>query len=129
MGTLLQSGVPLLEVIRLASNTVRNVVFQELFETLQGEILAGRKMAPILERSVCVPDGTADLVSTAESSGELGPVLQSIGEFYQDEGEQRLRDLVKVLEPAIIVSMGVVVAGVVLSIMLPLIKLTSMGGR
>ena len=129
MGTLLQSGVPFLEVIRLAASTVNNVMFREMFNDLQQEILAGRKTASLLERSICVPEGTADLISTAESSGELGPVLQSIGEFYQEEGEQRLRDLVKVLEPAIIVSMGVVVAGVVLSIMLPLIKLTSMGGR
>ncbi|WP_166831138.1 type II secretion system F family protein [Thalassoroseus pseudoceratinae] len=129
MGTLLQSGVPLLEVIRLARSTVNNVMFHDLFDELQQEILAGRMTAPLMEHSICVPEGTAELISTAESSGDLGPVLQSIGEFYQEEGEQRLRDLVKVLEPAIIVSMGVVVAGVVLSIMLPLIKLTSVGGR
>ena len=129
MGTMMHSGVPLLEAMRLASSTVRNVLFHDLFRKVEDEVLAGRPMAPVLARSNCVPDGTSDLIATAESSGDLAGVLRTVGDFYQEEGEQRLRDLVKVLEPVIIIAMGVVVAGIVLSIMLPLIKLTTMGGH
>lgn len=129
IGTMLHSGVPLMEAMRLAAGTVNNLVFRDLFETLESEILAGRHMSPVLSTSVCVPEGTSDLIATAETSGDLGGVLQTIGDFYQDEGEQRLRDLVKILEPAIIIVMGIVVAGIVLAIMLPLIKLATLGGR
>ena len=129
IGTMLHSGMPLLDAMRLAAGTVNNVVFRDLFAELESEVLAGRHMAPILMDSPCVPAGTSDLISTAETSGDLGGVLQTVGDFYQDEGEQQLRNLVKVLEPAIIIVMGVIVAGIVLAIMLPLIKLATLGGR
>lgn len=129
IGTMLHSGVPLLDAMRLASSTVRNVLFHDLFARLETEILAGRPLSPVLAGSNCIPDGAADLIATAESSGDLGEVLKTVGDFYQDEGEQRLRDLIKVLEPVIIIGMGIVVAGIVLAIMLPLIKLTTMGAH
>jgi type II secretory pathway component PulF len=53
-------------------------------------------------------------------------VLQSVGEYYEDEGERRLRDLIKILEPAIILLLGAIVAGIVLSIVLPLLDVTTM---
>lgn len=129
IGTMLHSGVPLLDAMRLAAGTASNVLFRDLFAQLEAEVLAGRHMSPLLADSVCVPEGTSDLISTAETSGDLGGVLQTVGDFYQDEGEQQLRNLVKVLEPAIIIVMGVIVAGIVLAIMLPLIKLATLGGR
>lgn len=129
IGTMLHSGVPLLDAMRLAAGTVNNVVFRDLFAEVESEVLAGRHMSPVMADSKCVPEGTSDLISTAETSGDLGGVLQTVGDFYQDEGEQQLRNLVKVLEPAIIIVMGVVVAGIVLAIMLPLIKLATLGGR
>lgn len=129
IGTMLRSGVPLLEAMRLAASTVNNALFRELFISVESEILGGRPMAPLMAGSPCLPEGTSDLISTAETSGDLASVMCAIGDFYQEEGEQQLRSLVKILEPAIIVVMGTVVAGLVLAIMLPLIKLTSAGGR
>jgi len=60
------------------------------------------------------------MVATAERTGRLGTVMETVGEFYEEDGERRLLELTKYLEPAIIVCMGVLVAGIVLSIMLPM---------
>ncbi|MEZ6068081.1 MAG: type II secretion system F family protein [Planctomycetaceae bacterium] len=127
LATILQSGVPLLDAIQLSRRTVSNQNFQALLRSLEDEIMAGRPLSPGLERSICLPDGTSDLVSTAESAGELGSVLELVGQFYEEEGEQRLKGLVRVLEPVIIITMGIFVASIVLAIMLPLLDLSTSG--
>ena len=66
-----------------------------------------------------VPSAAAQMIATAERTGTLATVTQLTGEFYEEEGETRLRDLATILEPLIIVVMGVVVAFVVVSVMLP----------
>ena len=67
-----------------------------------------------------VPPAAAQMIATAEQTGTLATVTQLMGEFYEEEGETRLRDLATILEPLIIVVMGVVVAIVVMSVMLPI---------
>jgi type II secretory pathway component PulF len=65
------------------------------------------------------------MIATGERAGKLPSVLQSVGEYFEDEGERRLRTLVKMLEPAIIIGLGAIVALVVLSIVLPLLDVTT----
>ncbi|HUG89650.1 MAG TPA: type II secretion system F family protein [Planctomycetaceae bacterium] len=126
MGTVLQTGIPLLDAIRLCRASVQNRQYRSLFDTLERDVLNGSGMSRALAQSPFVPPGAAEMVATAERTGRLGPIMQLVGEFYEDDGEQRLRRLVKLLEPAIIVAMGAVVAGVVLAVMLPLLDISSM---
>ena len=65
------------------------------------------------------------MIQTAERTGRLAPVMVSMGSFYEEEGEQKVRDLVKRLEPLIIIALGVVVCGVVMAIMLPLLEIST----
>jgi len=58
----------------------------------------------------------------------LGPVLQTVGEFYESEGEEKLRDAVKIAEPVIIIGLGIVVGGIVLSVMMPMLDITTANG-
>lgn len=125
LATMLQSGVPLLESIRLCNRSVNNELFHELFDEMERDILNGTGIAATLAAAPFIPRGAAEMVATAEQSGQLGAVMELVGEFYEDEGERRIRDLVKLLEPLIIVVMGVVVAFVVASVMLPLFDLSS----
>ncbi len=125
IGTMLQSGVALLDAIRLCRWSVKCLPFDRLFAQMEEEILAGRGISHVLAAAKCVPVGTAEMIATAEMSGSLGSVMEMVGEFYEEEGERRIRDLVKLLEPAIIVLMGGLVAVVVASVMLPLFDLSS----
>ncbi len=125
LGTMLENGVPLLDSIRLCRKATRNSLFQEMFEKVEHEILQGEGMSQTLVDTSFLPAGAAHMISTGERTGKLPAVLQSVGEYFEDEGERRLRTLVKMLEPAIIVGLGGVVAVVVLSIILPLLDVTT----
>ncbi len=125
LGTMLENGVPLLESIRLCRKATRNGLFREMFEKVEKEILQGEGMSQTLVNANFLPAGAAHMVSTGERTGKLPAVLLSVGEYFEDEGERRLRTLVKMLEPAIIIGLGGVVAVVVLSIILPLLDVTT----
>ena len=64
------------------------------------------------------------MIATAKRSGRLADVIQTVGEFYEEEGERQIKTAVKFLEPAIILSMGVFVSFIVMSVMLPLLDVT-----
>lgn len=122
LGTMLQSGVPLLEAIRLVRSSVRNSVFRSVFDTLENEVVNGGGIGRALLATSFVPSGAARMVVTAERTGRLGLVVEKVGAFYEDDGERRLNEVSKFVEPAIIIIMGTIVAFVVVSVMLPMIK-------
>lgn len=124
LGAMLQSGVPLLPALQLARGSVKNSVFRELFNSLEVEVLNGRGIGAALAATPIVPGGASRMILTAEKTGRLGLVMQKVGSFYEDDGERRLQELSKYLEPVIIIGMGCMVAMVVLSIMLPMISLS-----
>ena len=126
LGLMLDSGVPLLESLRLVRSSIRNSLFREVFEDLEEDVTNGRGMGNCLLNAKVVPDMAAQMMVTAERTGSLGMVTQLIGEHFEEEGETRLRGLVALLEPAIIVFMGVVVALVVLAVMLPMFDLATL---
>ena len=126
-GVLLESGVPLLEVLQLTQAVSKNSLIRDLNERMQQSVLVGKNMSAALVGSECVPDGALEMVATAEANGQLGSVLQTVGEFFESEGEQQLKEVVKVAEPAVIVGLGIVVGAVVLAVMLPMLDLSTAG--
>jgi type II secretory pathway component PulF len=126
LGIMIDSGVPLLESLRLVRSSVRNSLFREVFEAIEEDVINGRGMTNCLLSAEVVPDTAAEMMVTAERTGTLGMVTQLIGQHFEEEGESRLRGLVALLEPAIIVFMGVVVALVVLAVMLPMFDLATL---
>ena len=125
LGTMLQSGIPLLEGLELCRESVRNRVYRDLFDAMSESVVNGGGIGPILDESNVVPDGAAQMVGTAEQTGRLGEVINTIGEFYEEEGEQKIRGLAKLLEPLVIVVMGSVVGFVVMAVMLPLLDVSA----
>jgi type II secretory pathway component PulF len=128
LGAMLQTGVPLLEALRLGRNSIANRRFRDLLVDLEDEVINGRGIGATLAGIDFIPPGAAQMIRTAEHSGHLGDVMLMAGEFYEEEGERQVRTLVKLLEPAVIVVMGVVVAGIVLAVMLPLLDVSTMSG-
>ncbi len=129
LGTMLESGVPLLEAIQLCRSSVKNTLYRELFDMLEHDVLNGRGMGHALASTKIIPPGAAQMVLTAEQSGKLAQVMQTVGEFYEEDGERRVRESAKLLEPAIIVMMGFVVAVVVMSVMLPLLDFSTLSSQ
>ena len=125
MGDLLESGVPLVEALKLSRSAVKNMLLQELLESVENEVVNGRGMSGEISRSELIPAGAAQMIVTAERTGRLGNVLQLIGEHYEEQGEQQLRQAARVVEPGIIVVMGIAVGAVVMAIMLPLLDVST----
>lgn len=126
MGTMLDSGIPLLDAIKLCRLAVPNQLYHRLFDSLEQEVLNGRGIADTLTRTPFIPPGATQMVATAERTGRLGQVLQTVGAFYEEDGERQARQLAKLLEPAVIVAMGGVVSIVVAAIMLPLLDISTL---
>ncbi len=126
LGLMIESGVPLLEGLRLTRNSVRNMLYRKLFDDLEESILNGRGLAASLIGAGFVPAVAAEMVLTAERTGTLGMVTELMGEHYEEEGESKLRELATILEPLIIVAMGVVVATIVMAVMLPMFDIATM---
>jgi type II secretory pathway component PulF len=127
MGTMLQSGVPLLEGLQLCRSTISNRHFRAIFDALEREVLAGRGLGQTLLASSYIPAGAAQMMLTAERSGRMGQVMQMVGEYYEDDGERKLQDFARLLEPVIIVIMGGLVALIVASVMLPMLDVSTGG--
>jgi type II secretory pathway component PulF len=119
LGTMVESGVPLLDGLRLTRSATGNVLYRELFENVEAEVLNGRGLGQTFLSASFVPAAASQMIATAERTGTLASVTQLMGQFYEEEGERRLRELATVLEPLIIVVMGAVVAVIVMAVMLP----------
>ncbi len=129
LGITITSGVPLLESLRLVRSAMRNSIYRELFSSLEHEVTDGNGLAETLLKAPFIPSAAAEMIATAERTGTLAMVMNLVGEYYEEEGEAKLRTLVSVLEPVIIVVMGVVVAAIVLSVMLPMFDIATLSGH
>jgi type II secretory pathway component PulF len=119
---MLQNGVPLLETLSLSRTGIGNRCFADLLDQLQRDVIAGRGIGQSLAASRYIPGGAAEMVMTGERTGSLGSVMEIVGQFYEEDGEERLREAAKMLEPLIIIVMGAVVAFIVASVMLPMFE-------
>lgn len=127
MGTMMQNGVPLIQALQLSRLATRSPGFRKLLDDMQEEVLNGRSITSVLNAAAIVPPGVAQMVGTADQSGKLGSVMQLVGEYYESEGQRKIQELAKLLEPLIIIVMGVLVASVVASIMLPMLDISAAG--
>jgi type II secretory pathway component PulF len=126
LGLMIESGVPLLDGLKLTRNSIRNMLYRQLFDDLEESILNGRGLANSLINAGFVPPVAAEMILTAERTGTLGMVTELMGEHYEEEGESKLREMATMLEPLIIVAMGVIVATIVMAVMLPMFDIASM---
>lgn len=129
LGLMVDSGVPLLDSLRLARASVRNSYYRDLFTRLEDDVLNGRGLSTALSESPFVPPSASEMIMTAEKTGALGSISTMIGQHFEEEGETKLKELVAIAEPVITVVMGIVVAVIVLSVMLPLFDLSSAAGK
>jgi len=123
LGTLLASGVPLLTALDIVKNVVANKVLAEVIESARVAIREGESIAAPLKRSKQFPPMVTHMIAIGEKSGELEGMLVNVSESYESQVESRVGALTSILEPIIIVGMGIMVAFLVMSILLPMLKL------
>ncbi|MEM9586423.1 MAG: type II secretion system F family protein [Planctomycetota bacterium] len=125
LAAMLRGGVPVLQAVQMTRRTTKDPYWQALHLSVEENLIDGRMAATAFDDVDFLPSEAAQMVHTAERTGRLGEVLEQIGEFYEEEATRRIKRLIVALEPCVILSMGVVVAGVVMSVMLPLLEVSS----
>jgi type II secretory pathway component PulF len=129
MGMMLANGVPILETLRLTRKAVENSLYRTMLHDMEEAVINGRNLASILGSAEIIPRSARDMLTTAEATGNVAEVSQLLGEYYEEEADARMRQLVGLIEPALTVGMGAVVAVVVLAVMLPVFDLSSVAQK
>ena len=127
LASMVEGGVPLLQSVRLARHTTRDLYWHGLLNRIEESLIDGSTASVAMQEIDFLPPESAQMMATAERTGRVAEVLDSIGDFYEEEAGRRIKRLVVILEPVIILVMGVIVAGVVMSLLLPLLDVSSVG--
>ena len=128
LGTLLQSHVPLLEALNLTKNACSNHLYVKLVEDSHEAVTQGNNISDIFADNPLVDPAVYEAIKNGEANGQIGPLLISIAEFLEEENDVVVKSLTSILEPIILLFMGVVVAVIAISMFLPLFDLTAMAG-
>jgi general secretion pathway protein F len=126
LGSLLQSGVSLIPALQIVSRIVDNVLIQEVIEKAGDEIQKGQSLAGSLSKSPWFSSMAVQMIAVGEQSGDLEGMLYKIAESQEREVETQITALTSMLEPVMILVMGVVVGFIVFSIILPIIEMSQM---
>ena len=124
LGLLLGSRVPHLEAIRIARNVVRSPWYEDFFANLERNVEAGRGVTPAFQEAAFFPDTVKLMVSTGESSGALDTVMGRLADHYREELESDIRRLSSLLEPAMLVGMGLMVGFIAISLIVPILRMS-----
>jgi type IV pilus assembly protein PilC len=123
LGTLVSSGVPILDGLDITAKTAGNRVVKDAVMETRTNIEAGKSIAKPLESTKVFPPMVTQMISVGEETGALDTMLSKIADFYEDEVDTAVDNLMSLLEPVMIVFLGVVIGGIVISMYLPMFDL------
>jgi type IV pilus assembly protein PilC len=123
LGTLIASGVPILEGLDITARTAGNAVVERSLQQVRKSLEEGKTLTEPLKDSQVFPGMVTQMISVGEQTGAMDAMLQKIADFYEEEVDAAVKDLLTALEPIMIVFLGVVVGGVVISMYMPLFSL------
>jgi type IV pilus assembly protein PilC len=123
LSTLVSSGVPILDALNITARTAGNKVIEKALYEARQSIASGRTISePLIEAKV-FPPMVCQMISVGETTGALDSMLGKIADFYDDEVDNTVANLMSLLEPAVILFLGVVIGGLVVSMYLPIFQL------
>jgi len=124
LGTMLASGVPMLESIKLASDVSGNYFFEKLWQSVQDEVTGGQRICDVLQHSPLFPRVLVQMIACGEETGKLDVVLERVSNYYDQEVETAIKGATAMIEPIMITVMGAVVGTIGLALMLPIFSLS-----
>ena len=124
LASLVRSGVPILEVLQIVSATVGNVVMEKAIKSAMGDIERGESISAALGKHPVFPTMIIRMVTAGEQTGKIDNMLERIADFLDEEIETTLSGLTSLIEPILIVFLGVVVGGMVICMFLPIFKMS-----
>ncbi|WP_353685065.1 type II secretion system F family protein [Thermodesulfovibrio sp. 3907-1M] len=130
LGTLLGSGVPILNSMEIAARASGNKVIEDIVIEMREDVTAGKSLTEVLKsKPIIFPPIFVQMVSVGESTGKTDEMLNKVADFYDEEVDNAVANLMSMLEPALIVFLGVTIGFIVISLYLPIFKLGEVAGR
>jgi|ERR1700677_1354146 type IV pilus assembly protein PilC len=126
MASLVRSGVPILEVLAIVQNTVGNVIMEAAIRTASTDIEKGEGISAALSKHPIFPTMIIRMMSAGEQTGKIDTMLERVADFLDEEIDTTLSGLTSLIEPVLIVFLGVVVGGIVICMFLPIFKLSEL---
>ncbi len=123
LGTLVASGVPILEALAIVRETCAQMVFERMYQRVYESIREGDTIAQPLKESRLVDDMVVNMIDVGEETGDLDSMLYKIADIYDEEVDVMVESLISLLEPIMIVILGGIVGTIVIAMFLPMIKL------
>jgi len=123
LGTLVSSGVPILEGLQITAHTAGNAVVEDAIMLTRKSIEEGKTISEPLKSTDVFPPMVVQMVAVGEQTGALETMLNKIADFYEDEVDEATANLLALLEPIMICFLGVVIGGIVVSMYLPMFEL------
>jgi len=128
LSTLVKSGVPILSSLDIVAKTAGNKIVEAAVNDSKKAVREGKNLAEPLSKSPVFPPMVVRMISVGEQAGELEKMLSKIADFYDEQVDAAVAGLTSIIEPMIIMFLGVVVGGIVLSIFMPIFKITEIIG-
>jgi len=123
LGTLITSGVPILEGLTITAKTSGNAVLEEALMKVRKAIEEGRTIVDPLRECGVFPNMVTQMIGVGEATGAMDSMLQKIADFYEEEVDAATKDMLAMLEPVIIGILGVTIGGIVISLYMPLFSM------
>lgn len=120
LSTLIGAGVPILDGIEITAKTAGNAIVEDSLMAVKKEIEEGKTISEPLSKLPIFPSMVVSMISVGESTGALDTMLAKIADFYEDEVDVAVATLMSMLEPILIVSLGIVIGFIVVSLYLPI---------
>jgi type IV pilus assembly protein PilC len=128
LGTMVASGVPVLDAIRLCADVAGNFYYERLWLQVLDQVTGGKQICEALSGNPLFPPMLVQMISTGEETGKLDIVLERVSTYYDHEVESSLKTVTSMIEPIMITVMGVVVGGIAMSLLLPIFSLSRTPG-
>ncbi|MCH8922150.1 MAG: type II secretion system F family protein [Planctomycetes bacterium] len=127
LGAMVQSGVPMLESIRLTADVAGNYYYERLWLKVLDEVTSGKRICDVLAGNPLFPSTLVQMISSGEETGKLDMVLQRVSSYYDQEVDAAIKTTTSMIEPIMITIMGVIVGGIAMSLLLPIFQLSRPG--
>jgi type IV pilus assembly protein PilC len=128
LGTMISSGVPILEALDICARTAGNKVIENAVNKVRDGISEGRTISEPLTEAKVFPEMVCQMISVGEATGALDVMLNKVADFYDEEVDQAVENMTSMMEPIIIVVLGVVIGGLVIAMYMPIFSMASAVG-
>jgi type IV pilus assembly protein PilC len=125
---MIQSEVPMLDALQLSADVAGNYYYEQLWHKVMDDVTGGNQICETLVKSSLFPKVLVQMVRAGEETGELGPILNRISSYYDQEVDTAIKASMSMIEPIMITIMGVIVGGIAMALLLPIFQLSKAPG-